>query len=207
MLPLRAQSCGASSPLYSYPAPRRGRRTCVRRSLRRTSTRSLSQPSSTLAQQRSQASLPRPLLSLCRQRLAKLSYDAYRDIRFRAAPRRLWHDQALFEVQFFHRGFTFNTPGQHQRGQCRRHRAADPLQPRSLHLRQLTALTAKDLPARTGFAGFRVHYPLHSALYKDELAVFLGASYFKILGRRQGYGLSARGLAVNTATVGGEEFP
>ena len=39
-------------------------------------------------------------------RLAKLSYDAYRDIRFKPATA-LWHDQALFEVQFFHRGFTF----------------------------------------------------------------------------------------------------
>ena len=35
---------------------------------------------------------------------------------------------------------------------------------------------------------------------------FLGASYFRFLGRGQSYGLSARGLAVNT---GGddEEFP
>jgi glucans biosynthesis protein len=33
-----------------------------------------------------------------------------------------------------------------------------------------------------GFAGFRIHYPLNSDQYKDELAVFLGASYFRALG-------------------------
>src|SRR5690606_33906622 len=58
-----------------------------------------------------------------------------------------------------------------------------------------------------GFAGFRVHFPLNNAEYQDELLVFLGASYFRIVARGQVYGLSARGLAVNTATPGGEEFP
>jgi glucans biosynthesis protein len=50
-----------------------------------------------------------------------------------------------------------------------------------------------------------VHYPLHRPAYKDELVVFLGAAYFRVLGRNQGYGLSARGLAINTGDS--EEFP
>src|SRR5581483_5418456 len=41
------------------------------------------------------------------QVLAKLSYDQYRDIRFRRNYA-LWHNQSLFEVQFFHRGFNFD---------------------------------------------------------------------------------------------------
>jgi glucans biosynthesis protein len=57
------------------------------------------------------------------------------------------------------------------------------------------------------FAGFRVHAPLNSANYKDELVAFLGASYFRALGAGQRYGLSARGLAVNPAGPGAEEFP
>ena len=139
-------------------------------------------------------------------RLAKLSYDAFRDIRFREAAA-LWHDQALFEVQFFHRGFTFTR--QVNINEVNAAGTSRPIiySPAFFTFGHLTNLTAKELPARTGFAGFRVHYPLHSSKYKDELIVFLGASYFKVLGRRQGYGLSARGLAVNTATVGGEEFP
>ena len=40
-----------------------------------------------------------------------------------------------------------------------------------------------------------------------EFAVFQGASYFKAMAREQIYGLTARGLAVNTAEPDGEEFP
>ena len=39
--------------------------------------------------------------------LSKLGYDQYRDIRFRRTSA-LWYDHAMFEVQFFHRGFTFD---------------------------------------------------------------------------------------------------
>ena len=60
---------------------------------------------------------------------------------------------------------------------------------------------------KLGFAGFRIHYPLNTPRYKDELAVFLGASYFRVLGKGQRYGASARGLALDTGERGGEEFP
>ena len=43
--------------------------------------------------------------------------------------------------------------------------------------------------------------------YKDELIAFLGASYFRALGKGQQYGLSARGLGIDTAGGSGEEFP
>jgi periplasmic glucans biosynthesis protein len=58
-----------------------------------------------------------------------------------------------------------------------------------------------------GFAGFRAHYPLNNPAYRDELVVFLGASYFRALGAGQLYGLSARGLAIDTVGGQGEEFP
>src|SRR5690606_38750120 len=58
-----------------------------------------------------------------------------------------------------------------------------------------------------GVAGFRLHSPLNRPDVMDELVSFLGASYFRALGRGNFYGLSARGLAVNTATSVGEEFP
>ena len=58
-----------------------------------------------------------------------------------------------------------------------------------------------------GFAGLRVHYPFANNGYKDELIAFQGASYFRALGKGQQYGLSARGLAIDTAGGSGEEFP
>ena len=58
-----------------------------------------------------------------------------------------------------------------------------------------------------GFSGFRVHGPINRPDYFDEYVVFQGASYFRAVGRGQVYGLSARGLAIDTARPGGEEFP
>ena len=37
--------------------------------------------------------------------------------------------------------------------------------------------------------------------------MFLGASYFRAVAKGQLYGLSARGLAINTGEAKGEEFP
>jgi glucans biosynthesis protein len=48
---------------------------------------------------------------------------------------------------------------------------------------------------------------LNTPKYKDEVLVFQGASYFRALGKDQRYGLSARGLAIDTALASGEEFP
>jgi periplasmic glucans biosynthesis protein len=58
-----------------------------------------------------------------------------------------------------------------------------------------------------GFAGFRIRYPVNSPKDKDDVLTFLGASYFRAMGKGQGYGLSARGLAIDTALYSGEEFP
>jgi periplasmic glucans biosynthesis protein len=138
------------------------------------------------------------------QVLSKLGYDQYRDIRFRRAYA-LWHNQSLFEVQFFHRGFNFDrrvSISEVVEGVAR------PVEynPAWFEFGRLARVATK-LPLDLGFAGFRVHYPLQTPNYKDELIVFLGASYFRVLGRNQAYGLSARGLAINTATTAGEEFP
>jgi glucans biosynthesis protein len=136
--------------------------------------------------------------------LAKLSYDDYRDIRFRPDSS-LWRNQSLFEVEFFHRGSNYdrrvNVNEVTDRGVM-------PVQydPAQFDFGRNAAL-AKSLPPDLGFAGLRVHYPLNSADYKDELIAFLGASYFRVLGRGQSYGASARGLAINVATTEGEEFP
>jgi len=61
------------------------------------------------------------------------------------------------------------------------------------------------VPAEAGYAGFKVLHELNDAGRKDELAVFQGASYFRLLGKGARYGQSARGLAINAGE--GEEFP
>lgn len=136
--------------------------------------------------------------------LKGLTYDRYRDIRYRP-DRFLWHDRGLpFELAFFHLGWHFERPVRINEvaGGEAREIAFDPADfdygKNPPDLSKLEGL---------GFAGFRIHYPLLQNGYKDEVAVFLGASYFRALGRGQRYGLSARGLAIDTAAPGGEEFP
>jgi glucans biosynthesis protein len=135
--------------------------------------------------------------------LAKLGYDQYRDIRFRRTSA-LWYDHAMFEVQFFHRGFTYDRRVNIYELVSNQVRAV-PYNPAMFEFGKL--VPPVKLPAELGFAGFRIHFPLNTPAYKDEVLVFLGASYFRVLGRNQIYGLSARGLAINTANEGGEEFP
>ncbi|MES2683741.1 MAG: glucan biosynthesis protein G [Pseudomonadota bacterium] len=136
--------------------------------------------------------------------LKELDYDQYRDIRFKPA-QSVWRKQNLpFELQLFHPGLYYNAPV--KISLIANGRAA-PLQFNADFFdygkNKLDRSKLKDL----GYAGFRVHYPLNSTKYKDELLVFQGASYFRALGAGQRYGLSARGLAVDTAVSSGEEFP
>lgn len=61
--------------------------------------------------------------------------------------------------------------------------------------------------ARPGFSGFRIHAPIDKPGVMDEFAVFQGASYFRAKPAGQGYGMSGRGLAINTAQPPADEFP
>ena len=63
------------------------------------------------------------------------------------------------------------------------------------------------IPANLGFAGFRIHHPINTPDYHDEVAVFVGASYLRAVAKNMSYGMSARGLAIDTALNTGEEFP
>jgi glucans biosynthesis protein len=136
--------------------------------------------------------------------LAKLTYDQHRDIRFRQTEA-LWTDSNQpFRAQFFHPGWQYRHPVDIfavRDGQARRI-LFDP----GLFSYGKTQVPGR-LTAGLGFAGFRLHYPLNQPDYRDELIAFLGASYFRALGKGNQYGLSARGIAIDTAETGGEEFP
>ncbi|ACK83919.1 glucan biosynthesis protein G [Methylorubrum extorquens] len=136
--------------------------------------------------------------------LAALDYDAFQAIRFRSeatvplGPR--------FSMQPFHRGnlhakrveiFLQSPEGVRPFGY-------DP------DLFDLgPALQGRRYPASLGYAGFRIAHGFDASQPQahEEFLVFLGASYFRIRGRGQIYGLSARGIAVNTGLPQGEEFP
>lgn len=134
--------------------------------------------------------------------LAKLSYDQYRTLRF-DKQQALWRGSKLpWQVEFFHRGFIY--AGRVDINVVSNGRSVPvAYTPSQFVFDGIERPTDEDL----GFAGFRLHAPLNRPDYFDEVAAFLGASYFRSLAKGLGYGLSARGLAIRTADPKGEEFP
>ncbi|HLT27621.1 MAG TPA: glucan biosynthesis protein G [Zeimonas sp.] len=155
-----------------------------------------------LARQRAQAPY-KAFESSLPDEWTKLSYDAYRALRFRPE-HALWRDAGLpFQVQFFHRGFIFHDRVDiHEVSQGK----ARPIR-YSPELFSFGETPPPKPDADLGFAGFRLHAKLNRPDYYDEVAVFLGASYFRAVAKGQVLGLSARGLSIATGDAKGEEFP
>ncbi|MCH5277429.1 MAG: glucan biosynthesis protein [Desulfovibrionaceae bacterium] len=136
--------------------------------------------------------------------LLELSADQWNKIRFDPG-QRLWADSGPFSVEFFHPGFLYNRLVRlHIVDQGRSEPV--PFSPAMFDYAD-SALAAKAAAADLNFAGFRLYFPLHGQDIPDEVASFLGASYYRAVGRHATYGLSARGLALDTALPDGEEFP
>lgn len=157
---------------------------------------------SALARQRAQAPF-QPAALAAPAELAALDYDSYRDIRYQPALN-LWRaDKLPYEINFFHVG---------RQGEAVRIHQITPegVQPLAYDpatfdfgKNQFQSQAWGDL----GHGGVRAFSHLNSPAHKDELIVFSGASYFRALGAGQRYGLSARGLGVDTAGAAPEEFP
>ena len=133
--------------------------------------------------------------------LLRLNYDQYQDIRYRPAQSWWLRDQLPFQLQFFHPGFIFKSTVQISEvaeGTAR-------LIPFSPELFDYGHNRLAAPPESMGFAGFRVLYPLNKP--GDEVAAYQGASYFRMVCAKARYGLSARGLAIDTAEPTPEEFP
>jgi periplasmic glucans biosynthesis protein len=153
---------------------------------------------------RQKAAVPfKPASHVVPDELAKLDYDGYRDIRFNK-DRTVWRaDQLPYEANFFHVGPNGDSVRIHEitpKGV-----KAVPYAPGNFTFGK-NKVSPKDW-GDLGYGGVRTFSNLNSPTYKDELIVFSGASYFRALGAGQRYGLSARGLAVDTVGAAKEEFP
>nr|WP_301542416.1 glucan biosynthesis protein G [Pseudomonas sp. CVAP\ len=134
----------------------------------------------------------------------EMKFADYQKIRF-LTEKAEWADQKTpFKLSFYHQGMHFDTP---------------------VKINEITANNVDEIkydPSRfdfgdvkfdpkstekLGYAGFRVLYPINKADKQDEIMTMLGASYFRVVGKGHTYGLSARGLAIDTALPSGEEFP
>lgn len=136
--------------------------------------------------------------------LRELPYDQYRQIRFKADRAHWRTSKALFELTFHPQGQQFSEPVKISEI------SADGISEVRFNPDDFDFGPVKIDPQRLqglGFAGFRVHYPVNATNRKDEVISFLGASYFRGVGKGQVRGLAARGLAIDTALMSGEEFP
>lgn len=133
-----------------------------------------------------------------------MKFADYQKIRPREDRAEWAGDRTPFKVSFYHQGMHFDTP---------------------VKINEVTATTVEEIkydsnrfdfgdlkfdPKSTeklGYAGFRVTYPINKDDKQDEVMTMLGASYFRVIGKGQVYGLSARGMAIDTALPSGEEFP
>lgn len=136
-----------------------------------------------------------------------LTYDDYRLIRFNP-DRARWAEAegSVFRLHAFHMGWLFKEPvliHEVTEGQARL-MAFDTDD--FIYEREARDRVPEHAPL-PGVAGFRLHHPLNRPDVFDELVAFQGASYFRALGRGSAYGISARGLAVNTGLPVAEEFP
>ncbi|MEO8747624.1 MAG: glucan biosynthesis protein G [Rhodanobacter sp.] len=136
--------------------------------------------------------------------LTSVDYDQYQKIRFHPE-QSLWRDdQSRFQVMLIAPGEYFRYPVQ-----------VDTVSAAGVHpvafnkgwftwpSQQLESKVPKDL----GYAGFKLTFPLNQRGAHNQFLVFAGASYFRGVARDQTFGLSARGIAINTGLPGGEEFP
>jgi periplasmic glucans biosynthesis protein len=134
-----------------------------------------------------------------------LDYDAMRDIRWKDE-NTLWKDKNLpFQVKFSQRSgylrykIDFYTIGPD---------GVKPFPYSSDYFNFGRTKITSPLSSDVGFGGFRIHYAINNPNYLDEVIVFAGPSYFRSLAQNQGYGLSCRGLAINSGISGvKEEFP
>ncbi len=156
-----------------------------------------------LAQKLASKQYSPPTLTLPKE-LENLTYDQYRDIRFRP-DQAIWRSEGLpFQMHLFHSGFFFMQP-------VAIHLVEHDESRKLLYSSDYFSFGPSVQPPPPeydlGFAGFRLHTPINRPDYFDEMAVFQGASYFRAVAKGQAYGLSARGLAIDTAEPSGEEFP
>lgn len=135
--------------------------------------------------------------------LGKLGYPQYQGVRFREDRRLFSNPPSGFAIDLMHSGFIYNVPVEIylvDNGQAAK-------LDYSPDLFTFENITAPDPGAGLEFAGFRARTELNQPGTMDEFLVFAGASYFRAIGRGQVFGMSARGLAIDTGEAGGEEFP
>ncbi len=146
----------------------------------------------------------------------RIDWEAHGQIHFNMDHALFANGPGAFPIAFFHPGKFFPFPvrmyrldhalNQNQRQTDARELLFDK------HLFDMPADSpAQALNQPVGFAGFRIQESREGSgpdWHANDWAAFLGASYFRAIGDEYQYGISARGIAINTLIPSRkEEFP
>ncbi len=135
----------------------------------------------------------------------KLTYDQHRDIRFKMESGLWAGESASFSIDFFHPGWTAKKMVKVFEVAAGR---STPIKFDANLFDYGKQKIPAGIPSPQGYAGWRARTHLNTAEYMDEFLVFMGASYFRAIPKNAPYGLSARGLSINSGLPGvPEEFP
>jgi glucans biosynthesis protein len=141
--------------------------------------------------------------------LDKLSPEQYRSIRFNPDAAIWRNEQVPFRLELLRAGYNLQTAvavSTVESGVAQ-DVVATPAMFEIGSSSQPTGPSPQLGKAPIPLSGFRVRSQINSKKVWDEFLVFQGASYFRAVAQHLLYGLSARGLAINTAEPSGEEFP
>ncbi|MDD1649622.1 MAG: glucan biosynthesis protein D [Methylococcaceae bacterium] len=144
---------------------------------------------------------PKPLPTIVQQ----IDYEAWGNIRYRPESALFAKGPELYPATFFHLGQFFQkSVKMHvvETGQARE------ILYSSDYFSMPKDSIAHKLPESSGFAGFRLQESRHREDWRtQDWVAYLGASYFRAIGALNQYGLSARGVTVDSAEPTPEEFP
>lgn len=136
----------------------------------------------------------------------RIDYEAHGKIKFKSDNALFAGGPGVYPVTFFHLGQFFQkSVKMHalENGQARE------ILYSSAYFDMPADSIARKLPKDSGFAGFQIkEAKTRSDWRTQDWVAFLGAAYLRTIGSLGQYGLSARGVTVNTTAPGGpEEFP
>jgi glucans biosynthesis protein len=136
--------------------------------------------------------------------MRQLSFNDYQNIRF-DPDKSLWSENnSNFQVMLFSPGLFYAHPV-----------TINIIDAQGFHLLEYkkSYFTFEDpelekrIPADLGFAGFKLTFPFNKPDIQNQFLVFAGASYFRAVGKQNAWGISGRGIAIDTGLPSGEEFP
>ncbi len=150
--------------------------------------------------------------------LEQIDWEAHGKIRFKPEDALFSGGPGQYPVAFFHPGRFFQSPVQMYRLDSFSDTTQDQFIAREIlydkrHFDMPADSPAQRLGAETGYAGFRIQESRSGDQSRldwqhNDWAAFLGASYFRAIGDEYQYGISARGIAIDTVVKNTpEEFP